>query len=127
MPTIEKRPKIIICHAGTNDLTNNVDTLSNYQLIINRIKKKTPYSKIALSSIIMRKDRQDVEFKVSEMNIKLKELCEENLIDFIDNSNIDESCLGERKLHLGKKGNAYLASNFIKYVKYVNSLSQRNS
>ena len=54
---------------------------------------------------------------VSDINNKLTDLCKENLIDFIDNENIDESCLGEGKLHLGKKGNAYLASNFIKYVK----------
>ena len=124
MPTIDKRPKIIICHAGANDITNNVDTIYNYQVIINHVKKKTSYTKIAISSIITRKDHKDIDFKISEMNIKLKELCEQNLIDFIDNSNIDESCLGERKLHLGKKGNAYLATNFIKYVK---SKSQLNS
>ena len=86
-------------------------------MIINRIKKKSPFTKIALSSVITRKDRKHIENKVTDLNIKIKELCEENLVDFIDNSNIDESCLGEQKLHLGKKGNAYLASNFIKYVK----------
>ena len=50
MPTIEKKPKIIICHVGTNDITNKIDTISNYQVIINRIKKKSPYTNIALSS-----------------------------------------------------------------------------
>ena len=101
MPTIEKKPKIIICHVGTNDITNKIDTISNYQVIINRIKKKSPYTNIALSSVITRKDRKQIEKKVSDINNNLKDLCKENLIDFIDNENIDESCLGEGKLHLG--------------------------
>ena len=111
MPTIDKKPKI--CHAGSNDITNNVDTISNYQVIINRIKKKTPFTKIAISSIITRKDRKNIDVNVSETNVKLKEFCDQNLIDYIDNSNIDESCLGEHKLHLGKKGNAYLATKIL--------------
>ena len=73
MPTIEKKPKIIICHVGTNDITNNVDTISNYQVIINRIKKKTPYTKIAISSVITRKDHKHIEKKVLDINNKLEE------------------------------------------------------
>ena len=39
MESIKNKPKIIICHSGANDLTNNVDTIANYQIIINKIKK----------------------------------------------------------------------------------------
>lgn len=117
MPTIDKKPKIIICHAGSNDLTNDIDTIENYQTIINRIKRKTPYTKIAISSVIKRFDHKNIEMKVVDLNMQLKKLCNDNLIDYIDNDNIDESCLSARKLHLINKGNAYLASNFIRYVK----------
>ena len=72
---------------------------------------------MAISSVIKRLDRKNIDKKVITLHEKLKKLCEENHIDYINNDNVDESCLGERKLHLGTKGNAYLASNFIKYVK----------
>ena len=51
--------------------------------------------------------------------MELKSLCDDNLIDFINNDNIDDSCLSKGKLHLCKKGNAYLANNFINYVKSI--------
>ena len=117
MKTIENKPNLIIFHVGTNDITNNVDTIANYQAVINKIIKKSPQSNMAISSVIKRLDRKNIDKKVITLNEKLKKLCEENHIDYINNDNVDESCLGERKLHLGTKGNAYLASNFIKYVK----------
>ena len=43
-------------------------------------------------------------------------LCEENLIDFINNQNIDVNCLGVKKLHLSKKGSAIFACNLIDYM-----------
>ena len=117
MKTIENKPNLIIFHVGTNDITNNVDTIANYQVVINKIIKKSPQSNMAISSVIKRLDRKNIDKKVITLNEKLKKLCEENHIDYINNDNVDESCLGERKLHLGTKGNAYLVSNFIKYVK----------
>ena len=38
-------------------------------------------------------------------------------MDFIDNSNIDGSCLNRGKLHLNKKGIAALAKNFGRFVR----------
>ena len=32
--SIESKPSIIICHVATNDITNNVDTTSNYQSLL---------------------------------------------------------------------------------------------
>ena len=57
IPTIERKPEIIICHAGTNDLTNKIDTITNCQTIVNKIKKKSPHTKIAISSLIIHKDK----------------------------------------------------------------------
>ena len=128
MPLIDQKPKIILMHAATNDLTKNADTIANYQWIINKIKRKSSYTKIALSSVIIRKDTgRDIEKKVGELNVKLKSLCEVNLIDFIDNDGIDESCLGGGKLHLNNKGSSILASNFIKYVKSVKAKALNTS
>ena len=118
IPTIEKKPSIIIIHAGTNDITNEVETIPNMKSIIDKIKKKSPHTKISISSLTIRKDRKNIENKVIKLNEDIKRLCAENLIDFISHENIDESCLGfKNKLHLNKKGNAYLANNFINFIK----------
>ena len=42
-------------------------------------------------------------------------------MDFIDNSNIDRSCLNRGKLHLNRKGTAALAKNFIRFVRSFRS------
>ena len=56
--SIESKPSIIICHVATNDIINNVDTISNYQVVMEKIIKKSPSSKIAISSVIKRTDRK---------------------------------------------------------------------
>ncbi len=45
--------------------------------------------------------------------IIIKVLCVEEKVNIVDNSNLDEYCLGRGKLHLNYKGNAALAQNFI--------------
>ena len=103
IPTIEKKPSLIIMHAGTNDITNEIDTIPNFKSIIDKIKKKSPHTKIAISSLTLRKDRKNIENKVIKLNDEIKRLCAENLIDFISHDNIDESCLGfKNKLHLNR-------------------------
>ena len=119
IPTIEKKPEVIICHCGTNDITNKIDTIANYQTIINKIKKTSPHTKIAISSVITRKDKPNYDAKVTELNNKLKKFCDENLVDYISHENIEETCLSFKKLHLNKKGNSFLAKNLINYVNSI--------
>ena len=47
--------------------------------------------------------------KINDVNNKLKNYCNSAGMDFIDNSNIDGSCLNRGKLHLNRKGTAALA------------------
>ena len=54
-----------------------------------------------------------IDDKVKLMNDRLKKFAIKNNIDIIQHDNINESCLSRRKLHLNKKGNSYLANNFI--------------
>ena len=116
--TIEKKPSVIVNHAGTNDLTNDVETIANYKYIIEIIKKKSPHTKIAISLLTLRKDRKNIENMIIKLNNEIRELCAESLIGFIAHDCIEESCIGfKNKLHLNKKGNAYLANNFINYIK----------
>ena len=66
---------------------------SNLQNVINKIKKKSSHTTLAISSVFKRSDRPEISKKVVTLNVKLKTLCEENLNTFIDNTNIDDSCL----------------------------------
>ena len=116
-PIINRKPDILILHVGSNDLTKNADTIPNLQSIVDRCKKKSAYTKIAISSLITRKDIRNGETEVIKLNDKLKAFCVDNLTDFIDNDNIDESCLGKKGLHPNKKGKSYIANNFINYLK----------
>ena len=117
IPSLKKNRDLIIIHTGTNDITNKVETILNLQSIVNTIKKKSANTKICISSLFVRKDKKGIEIKVSELNRQLKTFCEENLIHFLSNENIDESCLGRGKLLLNRKGSKLFALNLISFMK----------
>ena len=117
IPSININPDVIICHAGTNDLTNDEDTMTNLTSIVNRMKRKCQFATIVISSVTTRKDKKEFENRVANLNKELMRFCDDNLIDFTSNENINETCLGIRKLHLNRKGNSYLAVNVIELFK----------
>jgi len=120
-PVTRKKPDCIIIHAATNDLTSNeqIDTLANFNQMIQNIRKESPETAIAISNVVTRKDKaaKDKKVSVTEMNKKIKEFAKMKKIELIDNSNLDTSCLSRRMLHLNDKGNSYLANNFINFMK----------
>ena len=72
--------------------------------------------KITFSSVIHRND-QDFEEDIKEINRKLENLCKGKGIKFINNNNIDGSCLNRSKLHLNKSGTALLVKKFSQALK----------
>ena len=90
--------------------------MSNMSHVIRQVERKSPNTKIALSSVIGRKDRPTIEKDVSRINYDLYSLCREYSLDYICNDNIEDDCLGAKKLHLNKKGNSCLAVNFMRYL-----------
>ena len=62
-----------------------------------------------------------MEKEVSELNNDIKVFCKENLIEYIRNDSITESCLSAKKLHLNTKGCANLANNLTRYIKNLNN------
>ena len=103
-------------HAGTNDLTNNSKSLENYKRLADSVRSKLPNYKLAISNVITRKDKNEIDKKVEAFNFKLSKFCKKNKIDVIDNKNLDDSCLNYKQLHLNRKGNSYLANNFLDYI-----------
>ena len=98
---------------GTNDIRDEVDTVKNLQNVINKIKKKSAHRKIAISAAFKRTDYPELGKQIPILNSRLKDLCEDNMVTFLENDNIDETCLGQRKLHPNKKGKAFFANKSI--------------
>ena len=97
-------------HTGTNDLTNGVNTMKEIRKIVKCVRDldKDKKVNIGFSSVISRSDR-NLGQGIRDLNLKLKGYCEDNNFLFVDNVNIEESCLS--KLHLNHKGTNILCQN----------------
>ena len=117
-PAIRKNPEILVIHTGTNDLQNNSNIVKKAKKLISAAKKvdKENSIKIAFSSVINHED-EDFKDKINDANNKLKNYCNSAGMDFIDNSNIDGSCLNRGKLHLNRIGTAALAKNLRSFLR----------
>jgi lysophospholipase L1-like esterase len=118
-PVLRRKPDVIIIHGGTNDLTNDVDTAKNIERIIRNVKRVSPKTSLVLSSVVVRKDREDLAKKVIELNEKLKAITDEYKIEFLDNDNITDKYLNSKKLHLNKNGLSMLAKNILGYINSI--------
>ena len=109
-PAIRKNPDIVVIHTDTNDLQNNCNIVKKAKKLVSAVKEvdKDNSIKITFSSIINRED-EDFKDRINVVNNKLKNCCNSAGMDFINNSNIDGSCLNRGKLHLDRKGTAALA------------------
>ena len=70
--------------------------------------------KLGFSGIVARGDKNKED--IVSPNNRLEKYCKGNEFFFIDNSNIDASCLNKSKLHLNRKGTSYLANNFRNHI-----------
>ena len=116
-PIIRRKPDIILVHIGTNDLTNSINTMSKVKKIVKAVEEMDGNNeiKLAFSSIIVRKDL-DLEKEIKEINTKLKNYCMGKGFIFVDNANIKERCLNNRKLRLNRKGTTLFKKNIYKSV-----------
>ena len=111
-PLLQKRPKNIILHVGTNNCIKDnsdqvVEKLIKLKDYINSI---LPMLKVIFSSLVTRID--DAKARVTVLMVN-KEMC--NLgKEMVNNSNINNRYLGKNGLHLVPHGTGKLAVNFIK-------------
>mgnify|MGYP001792295977 CR=1 FL=1 len=80
---------------------------------IGNICKSFGVKKIAVSSILPRKD-QECQKRINETNTYLKDMCGFYDFSFIDNNNITEHYLHHDELHLNKVGSFLLGQSFVK-------------
>ena len=83
------------------------------------VRSKLPNCKLAISNVIARKDKNEIDKKVETFNIKLSKFCKKNKIEITDNKNLDDSRLNYKQLHLNRKGDSYLANSFLDYLDCV--------
>ena len=67
----KKNPDTIIVHAGTSNITSNTKSFENYKKITDAINSKLPNCKNAISNVIIRKGKPEIEKKVIEFNSRL--------------------------------------------------------
>ena len=116
-PELRHKPDVIIIYCGTNDIENEINTVKKIKKLVKEIDeydKQNPPN-VVISSLIKRYDK-DFNDDIANVNEKLQRFCNGKGFSFIDNNNIDRSCLNKGKLHLNRRGSSYLANNFKKFV-----------
>lgn len=117
-PTMRSDPDLIVLHAGCNDLRSNKTAANIASDIINlTLQMKSEKNDVIISSIIARDDNPKLNDKGKDVNVILKEKCEEYNILFIEHSNIQREHLNGSKLHLNYRGTVALANNFLSHIK----------
>ena len=86
----KEKPEDLIFHAGTNDITNNVNLSTNVKKIFNNFSKESPLASIEFLSIINCKDKTNSQKTLTDTNTRLKNFRMQKGIRFIDNSGIKE-------------------------------------
>ena len=109
-----------IIHAGTNNVSdpNQTPTFIAKQLedLVLTIQKRENNCGIIVSGITSRSD-SDFDSKIIATNTEFSKLCKARKWFFVENSNIDDSCINGSGLHLNKKGDSLLASNIIRALR----------
>ena len=115
---LQENPSHVIIHAGKNNLRTDTAKTCATKIgkLANHIKVKFPQSKVGISGLPIRKDC-DLDEKLNQTNKDLRSFCIRQGYTFIDNVNINFSALNSSKLHLNPKGTAYLAVNFINFLR----------
>ena len=117
-PTIERKPNLIILHAGTNDLSLKLNNEQKSELQIaneiielaNSIKENG--IEVVISGLLPRGDR--FETNRQRVNFILADLCTENNYAFLEHANIDPSKhLNSSKVHLNKVGDSVFENNLL--------------
>ena len=114
---LDKKPESIIIHVETNDLTNDVNLLSNIKNIVSKTNRTSPITSLNFSNIIFRKDKKNIEKTSTDTNSRLKNFWKQKNIKLLSNDNIKKEHLRTKKLHLNRKGNNIFAKNLPQFIK----------
>ena len=114
-PSLDQRPSQVIIHVGTNDLSDRKKSeLQISQDMISLANEiRSSGTKVTISGLIAHFDY--LEPKRARVNYLLKDMCQEEGITLIDNSNINPAKhLNSSKLRLNRAGDDIFADNLFR-------------
>ena len=125
-PSLNRKPKSIILHVGTNYLERKSakDTAKNIEKLCKFIKSDHPQMSISVSEIIHREDIQELMKKAVAVNKELFRYSERKMFYLIRNENVDKNRLNLYGLHLNRHGSTKLAKNIINHINCVKFTEQ---
>ena len=109
---VEKNPKKLIVVRDTKDIDRNIDTIGNYEKIYNYVKANASKTKLIFIEICCRGDRKGVMDEVKTLNKKINEFFKSKNLALIRHSDVNQSCLAKKKLHLHEQGISSVAISF---------------
>ena len=111
-PVARKMSDSILLHVGTNDLVKGINTMKNIRKCVEAIRELDNLENIQVGfSSKMNRSDKDFSKEISQFNVKLKRYCLGRGFIYVDNNNINESCLDNSKLHLNKKDTNLFCKN----------------
>ena len=113
---LKKRPKYLILHIGTNDISSGCDTKNNLEAIRNLINESSPSTELIISEILIRDDKANIGGKVMELNSLIESFCEQYNLHCITHANITRNMLSKKKFHLNGAGFSCFAKNLKKFI-----------
>ena len=72
---MKNKPDNMLIHVGTNDITNGVNLLNSVRKIVKQVSEIFPRTTVTFSSILVRKDKLNVEKPLMDTNTRLKNYC----------------------------------------------------
>ena len=88
---LDKEPKNIFIHVGTNDINNGIllpKVIEIMNSLTSLMKHKFPNSKVILSLVLSRQNNLSFDSQMNSYNDLLQQFCAENNFVFCDNSNL---------------------------------------
>ena len=119
-PSLREKPKIMIIHAGTNDVRAEspkrvAESLVDIAQMAERELDED--STFAILGLIRRSDYPELNKKIMEVNKELSLFCRRRGWTFISNENIKDEHLNRSGLHLNRSGTSKLVSNYLTYLR----------
>ena len=95
-----------------------MNTVKKVKKFVKEIEENDGSMDIVISGLIKRFDRNAID-DTERINEKLKQWCIGKGLTFINNNNINESCLNRGKLYLNRRRSSYLANNFKNFIELL--------
>ena len=109
---------------GTNHLVSDDAKVAAKQMEDRIVEGKSQAENVAVSSVLKRYDNTVPQFRITDYNNLVHELCTKHNITFIDNGNIDQSMLNRSNLHLNYSGDKTLGKTLCSYLRSIRSGNQ---